>query len=209
MPDKTTLLYAARHGETTLNASNSFRGTANPPLNENGRTDAEELANYFEPICLSAIFYSDKIRSAETADVIASRKQGLPCFPSSALHAWNVGMFSGQQKSEENLIKLEYYIQNPTIPIPEGESLMSFKSRIRPCLVEGLELANQAGKPVLFVVHSSVIHEVGSMIEGSHGATLVKPGGIAHIYESGGQLHAEPLLKEAPKPTGRQADTIS
>jgi broad specificity phosphatase PhoE len=208
MQDKTTLLFAARHGETTANAQGLFRGNLNPPLNESGREDADSLANYFEPIKLSAIFYSDKRRSEETAHVIASRKPGIQCFGTSSLHPWNVGMFSGQPKSSENVQKLEYYIQNPDIPIPQGESLQEFKNRIRPCIMEGMELANNAGAPVLFVVHSSVVHEIGSMIRGDHSAVLVEPGGIAQITTDGHCLCAEPILK-ALKPSPRSADTIS
>lgn len=203
--DKTTLLYACRHGETTLNASGCFRGTMNPPLNTNGREDAEQLADYFAPIDLSAIFYSDKRRSEETAHVIAAKKPGIPCFGSSALHAWNVGKFSGQPKSPENVQELECYVQNPDIMVPNGESLNEFKNRVRPCLMEGMELANKAGKPVLFVVHSSIIHEIGTMIGGSHTTSLVKPGGIAQIYTNGCSLFSEPLYKPEPKPSERAA----
>lgn len=211
---KTTILFAARHGTTTLNDSGCFRGSLNPPLNASGRADAEALGQYFKNIQISSIIYSDKERSTETADIIARSKPGIKCFGTCNLHAWNVGMFSGQPKSPENVAKLEHYIQNPDIPIPNGESLNEFKARIRPCLIEGMEIANGSGAPVLFVVHSSVIHEIGAMVEGSHGAVLVEPGGIACIYVEGEflgalGLRAKPLLKPSPKTNAQHADTVS
>jgi broad specificity phosphatase PhoE len=204
-----TLLYVARHGRTSANAKGLFRGNLNPDLDAKGRADAEALADYFKDICLAGIFYSDKKRSTETAEAIARCHPNIPCYATESLWPWNVGMFSGQPKSPENLRKLEHYIQNPGLPIPNGESLNDFKARIRPCLMEGMELANKNGAPVLFVVHSSVIHEAGSMIDGDHNAALVEPGGIAHIYTDGVCLKTEPLFKTAPQLSGSRADTVS
>jgi broad specificity phosphatase PhoE len=186
----------------------------NPPLDATGRADAEALGEYFKTIQLSSIIYSDKERSTETAGIIACSKPGIKCFGTPNLHAWDVGMFSGQPKNEENVAKLEHYIQNPNIPIPNGESLNEFKARIRPCLVEGMEIANGSGAPVLFVVHSSVIHEIGAMVEGSHAAVLVEPGGVACIYTEGEflgglELHAKPILKPMLAQSHLRADTIS
>jgi broad specificity phosphatase PhoE len=211
---KTVILYAARHGQTRANAQNKFRGSLDVSLDATGITQAEALADYFKDIQISSIIYSDKTRSTETADIIARRKPGIKCFGTPNLHAWNVGMFSGQPKSPENIAKLERYINNPSIPIPNGESLNEFKARIRPCLVEGMEIANRSGAPVLFVVHSSVIHEIGSMIEDSHDAVLVEPGGIACIYVEGENLgalglRAKTLLKPVTKTPSTRADTIS
>ena len=205
----TTLTFVARHGQTTLNASNCFRGAMNPNLNDKGRRDAHVLANYFEPINLSAIFYSDKRRSTETADIIAGKKPGVYCHGTPSLHAWNVGEFSGQPKNAENKAKLEYYIQNPDIPIPQGESLNTFKARIQPCIMEALNVANDSGAPVLLVVHSSVIHETGAMINKDTTSALVEPGGVAAICTENGQLLAKPILKPDFTRVSGKADTVS
>jgi broad specificity phosphatase PhoE len=205
---KTVLAFAARHGNTILNSQGKFRGLADPPLNADGKADAEELAKFFAPLELSAIFYSAKLRSQQTAQTIA-RGKDVPMYGTDSLYPWNVGMFSGQPKSPENVDKLEYYVQNPDIPIPNGESLQAFKNRIRPSLIEGMEFANKAGAPVLFVVHSSVIHEIGSMLSNDHNATLVEPGGVARIYTDGRTVSSEPIIKPVAKPTKPRADTIS
>lgn len=208
------VLYAARHGNTVLNQKNAFRGSMNPDLAPEGVEDAEVLADYFEPLELSAIFYSDKKRSTQTADIIAAKKPDVECYPTKSLWAWDVGMFSGEEKTPENVEKLDYYVQNPNVTIPEGESLNGFKDRVRPCIREGLEIADRCGAPVLFVVHSSVIHEIGAFINaGDHNSALVKPGGLAVIYADipNNRFVAKPELKEdtAAERAPKRADTIS
>lgn len=209
MSDPVTIAYICRHGETTLNAAGKFRGMANPPLNANGRADANSLASYFHPVDLSAIFYSDKLRSEETADTIAQKKPGVQCFSCPNLWPWNVGKFSGQLKDKKNCAELEYYVQNPDVSIPGGESLNEFKSRIQPCVMEAMEIANKAGKPVLLVVHSSVVHEIGSMLNGSHSSTLVDPGGVCAVYAQNGRVIAKPILKPYTYREESRAETIS
>lgn len=186
----------------------------NPDLAEDGVEDAKLLAEYFEPVELSAIFYSDKKRSTQTADIIAAKKPDVECYPTKALWAWDVGMFSGEEKNAENVEKLEYYVQNPEVPIPEGESLNGFKARVRPCIREGLEIADRCGAPVLFVVHSSVIHELGAMINGEHKSALVEPGGVAIVYADvdKNQFVVKAGLKEdaaAERKERTRSDTIS
>lgn len=186
-----------------------FRGRLNPDLNEHGRRDAEELSKYFAPIDLAAIFYSDKNRSAETADIISKNHPNVESFGTNALWPLNVGDFSGKKKDAENQAKIDWYVDNPTVSIPGGESLNDFKGRIRPCIVEALKLADMAGKPVLVVAHSSVMHEVSSMFCGDHNAALVKPGGVIEVYAENGQIHARPIIKPDLTKIGSRQDTVS
>jgi broad specificity phosphatase PhoE len=98
------------------------------------------------------------------------------------LRALNVGKFSGQERTKASLQELKGYLDDRDTPIPGGESLQHFKARIRACMAEFADVAIKAGKPVLLIAHSSIIHEVGSYIHGDHNAVLVKPGGIAVMY---------------------------
>jgi len=74
-----TTFLLARHGETEWNREERYQGHADPPLNEIGRGQAEELANDFGgPV--DAIFSSDLRRASETAQIVgarASRQNGL------------------------------------------------------------------------------------------------------------------------------------
>ena len=203
------LVYVARHGQTELNAAGAFRGNRDVPLDRIGHKQADDLADYFADIPISGIVSSSKLRARETAAAIAG-KTGLTPHPTDALHAWDVGMFSGKPKNRQNCDKLECYIQNPDEVIPGGESLNEFKQRVRPCIIEAIDLANHAGKPLLLVGHSSIIHETGSLINGDHNTSLVEPGGVVGIFESNGGLVARPVLKgiKVWRQSSR-ADTIS
>ena len=94
----------------------------------------------------------------------------------------NVGDFSGKKKDAAAQEQMDWYVDNPSIKIPGGESLNDFKGRIRPCILEALMLADKAGAPVLEVADSSVMHEVSSMFCGHHNKALVKPGGVIEVY---------------------------
>ena len=208
MAEKTIIFYAARHGETELNAKNRFRGHNDVPLDANGRRQAAALAFYFQPIELSHIIASDKRRAMETAKTIADSKS-MSVWSTPNLHPWDVGVFSGQPKNAENKAKLECYIQNPDEPIPGGEALNEFKSRVRPCFKEAIEIADRCGEPVLLVMHSSDIHEIGAMFCDSHLATLVEPGGVVAVYVEDGRLGAEPIFRGRTASGPRRADTVS
>jgi len=208
MSNKTILFFAARHGETELNADNCFRGHSNVSLDRQGRREAASLAFYFQAIDLSHIVSSDKARAIETAKTIGAAK-AMPVVETPNLHPWNVGEFSGQPKDAENKERLQYYIDHPDEPIPGGEALNDFKTRVRPCYKEAAEMAACCGEPVLLVMHSSNIHEIGSMIYDNHQSTLVEPGGVVAVYAEGDQLGAEPIFRARKQSGQKRADTIS
>jgi len=195
LDDSKIVAYFVRHGTTDLNQQNAFRGPIDAPLDAAGIRDANKVATLFEPIDISYIFHSDKKRTRKTAEIISERKPDVEVFSNPNLSAWNVGDLGGELKSEENLKIVEYHVHNPDVAIPGGESFNDFKSRIRPLLQDAIEMGLHSGVPPLLVVHSSVIHELGSMIGGHHEYTLVEPGGVAAAYVDNGELDAEPIFR--------------
>lgn len=208
MSDHITVAYVARHGETTLNADGCFRGNKNPPLNEKGIRQAHQLAHLFSNIPVSHIFCSDKVRATNTAEIIAQEK-GVPIHKSEALRALNVGDFSGQKRDATSEAALQVFLDDPDTQIPGGESLNDFKSRIRPCIQEAIDLYMECGEPPLLVAHSSVVHEAGSLIYSDHKSILVEPGGAIALYISDGKLGAEPIFKPIHAKSGNRAETVS
>jgi glucosyl-3-phosphoglycerate phosphatase len=177
------LVVVARHGTTLLNSSGCFRGSANPGLDAQGIRDAKNLAKLLEPYAISRILTSDRLRATQTAEIVGQRKRQPVCVTES-LRALNVGRFSGQKRTRENVEELQRYLADRDEPIPGGESLNRFKARIRPCLADAAEAAMGSGAPVLLIAHSSIVHELGSYIHGDHRAVLVKPGGIAVMHRN-------------------------
>jgi len=207
MPKGTAVCFVARHGETVLNKDKCFRGSANPPLNDTGIKEAHELAEFLESFEISHVISSDKQRATKTAEIIA-KAQHTDVHQTPFLRALNVGKFSSQKRTPESEAELQTYLDDPDCKIPDGESLNEFKSRIHPCITEAIDLFCQSGIPPLIVAHSSIVHEVGSMLRGSHKALLVEPGGAIAIYFNGSKLDAEPIFKPLSI-SGTHAETIT
>ncbi len=186
--------YVVRHGRTTLNRENCFRGNANPPLDEVGIKQAHELAKLFADVPISHIFCSDKQRATKTAEIISQAKGG-PVHTSQALRALNVGKFSGAKRTPESEAELQSYLDDPDCQIPGGESLNAFRGRINPCLQEAIDLYGECGVPPMLVAHSSVVHEVSNIATGNHKMILVEPGGAIAVYIRNGKIAAEPVFK--------------
>ena len=186
--------FVVRHGRTVLNATKKFRGSANPPLDEQGIKEAHNLAHLFSNIDISCIFCSDKQRAVKTAETIAAVKH-LPVSISKSLRALDVGNFSAKPRNAESEAELQKYLDSPETQIPGGESLNDFKARIQPCLAEAVHIFEECGCPPMIVAHSSVVHECGAMLYGDHKSILVDPGGVIALYFKDGKLEAKPIFK--------------
>jgi len=208
MPPDNPVLYVARHGQTVLNATKAFRGSANPPLDKQGIQQAHKLASLFSTIDISHIFCSDKQRATKTAEIIAGIKNS-PVHQSQNLRALDVGDFSGQPRNEESEAELQKYLDDPESTIPGGESLNEFKARIRPCIMEAINLFCECGAPPLVVAHSSVVHEIGDMANSNHKSVLVEPGGVIAVYFKDGKLSANPIFRPVKAAQISQAGTIT
>jgi len=203
----TTVCLVARHGRTALNKAKAFRGKANPPLDDVGIKEAQELAKFLESFDIFSIICSDKQRATQTADIIA-KKQKIPVHQTEFLRALDVGDFSGKKRTPETESELQTYLDDPDCQIPGGESLNDFKNRIHPCIVEAVDLFCKLETPSLIVAHSSIIHEVGTMFKNNHKGVLVEPGGAVAIYFNGSKLDVEPIFKPLSI-SGSHAETIT
>ncbi|MGI6129366.1 MAG: histidine phosphatase family protein [bacterium] len=60
-----------RHGITKYNRERRFQGQLDVPLSDEGRRQAQKLAQQFKPGQIQAIYSSDLSRAKETAEIIA------------------------------------------------------------------------------------------------------------------------------------------
>jgi len=67
-----TTLYLIRHGETPWNVEGRYQGQLDPPLNQNGRRQAQATAAQLAPLGFEAIYSSDLARAKQTAQVLAN-----------------------------------------------------------------------------------------------------------------------------------------
>jgi broad specificity phosphatase PhoE len=93
------MLIVARHGETDWNRENRFQGHADPPLNELGRRQSEELAETLAGEGIARVYSSPLRRAFETAEIVA-RRLGIDVEPVEALREIDVGSWSGLTREE-------------------------------------------------------------------------------------------------------------
>jgi|SRR5271157_2498207 len=186
--------FFARHGETELNKSNSFRGPLDVPLDANGIQQGKDLNKFFQPLALGAAYSSDMQRTIHTADLALAGK-GIEVSPTPDLRAFNVGTFGGQPK-EPNQFHMQYYQDNPNETIPGGESLHAFRKRVQPRIKTAILSGIQTGVPSVTFAHSSIIHEVSHIIYGDHQKVKVKPGGVLGVSWDGKNLSAKALFRK-------------
>ena len=197
-------MYLVRHGRTELNQNNCFRGNKDVPLSKEGRGDVEEAGEFLQSLDAEPLFIisSNKVRATESAKIL-SDMFGAPVHETPELGALDVGKFSGKPRNKENVEELQKYIQNPETPIPGGESLDDFKSRVVPALEECFRLSCENGLG-LVICHSSIIHEVGSQLYGDHTTLVVEPGGVVVVGFDDGKPTAETIFKKH-EPAGNTA----
>jgi alpha-ribazole phosphatase/probable phosphoglycerate mutase len=94
-----TTVYLARHGESDWNAANRFQGHSDRPLTEEGRRQAEALAELVAAENVDAIYSSPLIRALETARIVAART-GLKVIEVDDLREVNTGSWSGLSREE-------------------------------------------------------------------------------------------------------------
>ena len=93
MPEQTRILLV-RHGQSQGNAERRFGGHSPTPLSELGRRQAEAAARALASEGVTAIYSSDLLRAAQTAEPLA-RMTGLEINRTSALRERSVGLLEG------------------------------------------------------------------------------------------------------------------
>lgn len=192
--------YFVRHGQTELNKNADFKGDLQVGLNDEGKAQAEKLADLFKNRNISEAHSSDLRRAQETIQPILAGR-GLKKNNTKALEALNVGELAGLPKNDENLDKMAYYQDHPEEKIPGGESLDEFRRRVDPKILEIIHKGEAANKPTLAVVHGSIIREISRFINhDEHNGAKVKPGGIVGIFKSPNGYTAKALYRKSDKP---------
>lgn len=198
------VFYVGRHATTEENQDDMFRGAENPNLNDQGKHEAQEQADFMKGRTIGDLFTSPYLRAQQTIAPLATQLGKEPKILE-GLGSWNIGVASGQPEEGAAEDMVQYYVDHPEETIPEGESLNHFKARVYPIFKMAIENKKQTGLPPFLEGHNSVIHELGLLyslrstelsLAGAKSIGLVKPGGIVavHTTRSGG-MHAVPIFK--------------
>jgi len=152
------VLLLARHGQTDWNRERRLQGHTDVPLNDDGRRQAECLAERlgasFE---IDAIHASDLVRAAETARIVGARL-GISPVLSGAWREINVGALEGTEAVEAQRRHGELISAAARCDGPLGDGAEPFRD-FQARIVAAFERVGRehAGKSVLVVSHGGTL----------------------------------------------------
>lgn len=159
-------MYFVRHGETDWNVNKKIQGSADIPLNENGRRQAGELAARLAGLQKEGdfqavrVYTSPQLRASETAETVAEAL-GLSCISLDGLREMSMGKWEGMSWNRvREEFPGEYRAWNSHRryrKTPEGESYQDVVSRAFSAIAYILEREQE---DVLVVTHSAVLMAV-------------------------------------------------
>ena len=148
--------YLIRHGQTDWNLAGRWQGKADQPLNATGHAQAAAIAKRLANHPIHAIYSSDSIRAAATAQAIALPYQ-LSVQYESALQERGVGIFEGMTRQDileqypASYKELQRGIFNPI----GGETSAEVQARAVPIFEQ--IVANHPDESVVIASHGGTI----------------------------------------------------
>ena len=124
--------FLVRHGETEWNRVGRAQGQADPPLNQEGREQAEAVAARLAPVAFEAAYSSDQRRAAETA-LPVMRGRDTPIVRRPDLREKSFGEWEGMTYEDLQLrypaMLEELFDERPAFAPPGGESDLELFAR--------------------------------------------------------------------------------
>jgi broad specificity phosphatase PhoE len=190
------IAFLSRHGETELNVDNILKGFLDSPLTQKGMEQAEAQAKYLAPFPIIQIYCSPLLRAFQTASFTAAALQLTP-IQDRGLATWHVGVLEGVNK-DNNREAIQLFLDNPSVRIPDGESIEDFEDRVSDFFAEKLKMAEENGLFVFFT-HNSTISAFSNMLTGKRDeivelGDVIPTGGVAGIYPNGKSYRLEALF---------------
>jgi phosphoserine phosphatase len=126
-------LLLVRHGETEWNRQSRFQGQIDVPLNENGQHQAQQAADFLQPIALRYAVTSPMLRPQETASIILQFHPTVQLELEDRLKEISHGLWEGKLEAEIEADfpgELRQWKQTPErVQMPEGENLQQVWDR--------------------------------------------------------------------------------
>ncbi|MEB3338979.1 MAG: histidine phosphatase family protein, partial [Leptolyngbyaceae bacterium] len=120
-------LLLVRHGETDWNRQKRFQGWIDVPLNDTGRQQAQQAAEFLKTIQIDRAVSSPMLRPKETAEIILQHHPSLELELQPDLREISHGLWEGKLEEE---IKVDFaeqlhqwQVAPETVQMPEGENL--------------------------------------------------------------------------------------
>jgi broad specificity phosphatase PhoE len=175
----TCQLYLIRHGTTTMNVENRYRGRRDVPLDAQGYQDAVDAARLLSKVGLSAVYTGPLRRTIATGQIIADEARVPDLRILHGLNNVDYGVWEGMTSDEAERYdpdEFARYRSSPHLAVcPAGERLTDAQQRI----IGALQLIGQrhAGETVAAVTHAVMIRLVVARLTGVGGESWRIPVG--------------------------------
>lgn len=143
-------IYIARHGETEWNKNNRVCGRTDIDLTENGKDQAEFLAEKLATESIDLIISSPLKRAIQTSKII-SEICNAPVVIDDRLIEQDYGIYEGVDRQNSDFLTNK---RNFAYRYPNGESMMQVAARVYP-LIEKLK-EKYEDKNILLLCHGGV-----------------------------------------------------
>jgi probable phosphoglycerate mutase len=162
-----TRLYLVRHGATQLTAENRFSGAVGVDLSEEGRGQAQRLADRLGQEDIRAVYSSPLSRALDTATIVAT-PHGLTPIQRDGLREISHGRWEGLARMDVETRFPEEYLAWEADPFTfapaDGESGLAVLARALPVL--RAIVSNHEGEQVLVVSHKATLRLMISSLLG-------------------------------------------
>jgi broad specificity phosphatase PhoE len=192
----TNPIYFVRHGSTHANDDGLFRGYMDYQLSDDGKEDAESVADFLSDKGIRKIVCSPLSRAIETAQIIA-RKVGIDSIQvDDGLLPLDVGKFAGESR-KDNWKEFTQYLKDPDKTIPDGQSINEFHNQNVETFKRIADEAERDG-PTVIVAHTSNVVSIDNMQKDNFDSKpesdeIIPPGGILKIEDGKSEVvHGEP-----------------
>lgn len=167
-----THLYLIRHGESEANKIDAFAGHSQFKLTEQGRAQAQKVAEYLSTMHVDAIYASDLPRAYQTSLPTAARL-GLEVIPTKGMREINAGDWEGRTFTDLQTNDPAYATWMTDIGHARptgGESVTELQARV---LAEIERIARENdGKSVLIFTHATPIRTFAAHCAGKTADTM-------------------------------------
>jgi broad specificity phosphatase PhoE len=197
-PSTACRLYLVRHGTTTMNVENRYRGRRDIPLDVQGYQDAVDAARALSGAGLTAVYTGPLRRTIATAQIIADEARVPDLRILHGLNNVDYGAWEGMTAGEAAMFApaaFDDYKRHPRQAVcPHGERLTDAQAR----MMDALRLigSRHAGEAVAAVSHAVMIRLVVAELTGSDGEEWRIPvgrGSLAHFLIEDGTITLDEL----------------
>jgi broad specificity phosphatase PhoE len=164
-------LFVVRHGTTTMNVENRYRGRCDVPLDAQGYQDAVDAARQLSGVGLTAVYSGPLRRVIATAQIIADEARVPDLRILHGLNNVDYGAWEAMTASEAAVYDpaaFELYRTAPSRAVcPMGERLSDAQTR----MIAALELisSRHPGETVVAVTHAVMIRLAVARLTGVEG----------------------------------------